>query len=676
MNHWSDRYPWRQIQTNLPETAMEDIDALTYARSIKDMGATVAMINTSGIIASYKTELPFHFQSPHLKGDRLEEIIDACHREGLRVVARTDFSKVRRPLYERYPEWACRYPDGKGGTVIEDFTGNVHCCVNSDYQKIYAREIIKETLEKLDVDGIFFNMGGYITHNYRHEYLGICQCGRCRALFYERFGLPLPRKEDMSDPGFRKYLLFKRETQSEHRSRTVKFIKSIRPDLMIDKATEGEIGFERCESNTEYGRPLPQWQYSGSDNTKVIVTSHPRFKASNTSVDFIGFWYRHVAVSPAQQELRLWQALAACGGLDYYLIGRLDNHRDRSGFGAVRRVFSFHEKHWADTYDGLVPDSRTLLVSLGGFQSDEDYRGWFRILTENHIPFDVVSIGRLETHDLTRYEALVLPNTTYLSDRACRAVDAFVEAGGTLVADGETGFHRDDYEPRGACGLKSLGLERIREIRRDMASAMLEVSDKEGLPSMAERDLVYFGDTFVYADYGDSVEGMTRLIPPHRVGPPERCYWTEVTHIPGVLINRFGRGRTLYLPWLPGRLFYREGYDNTPIFLGDLLKRRLGLPAVDGNLSPMVEITLARRGEAGRENGFRLIQLVNTSGHFGNSFYKPLSMMDLKLTIGQDNRPESVCALTDGRGLDFSWVEGRLTVRLDRLDAFEGIKIQ
>jgi hypothetical protein len=73
----------------------------------------------------------------------------------------------------------------------------------------------------------------------------------------ERYGMTLPVKEDMSDPAFRKYQVFKRETMSEHRKRVVKFIKSIRPDLMIDKVTEGDFGFERCESNTEYGGLYP-----------------------------------------------------------------------------------------------------------------------------------------------------------------------------------------------------------------------------------------------------------------------------------------------------------------------------------------------------------------------------------------------------------------------------------
>jgi hypothetical protein len=67
--------------------------------------------------------------------------------------------------------------------------------------------------------------------------------------------------------------------------------------------------------------------------------------SSNTTVDFIDFPVRHVAVSPHLQALRLAESLACGGALDWYLIGRLDHHADRSGFEAVRACFTFHAAH-------------------------------------------------------------------------------------------------------------------------------------------------------------------------------------------------------------------------------------------------------------------------------------------------------------------------------------------
>src|SRR5688572_28564433 len=104
MNRWWRTFPWREIQTNLREIDMIDIRAEQVVADLQRFKATLLMINTAGIIASYPTDLPFHFQSPYLTGDSLEEIIAACHDAGIRVVARTDFSKVRRPIYEAHPE--------------------------------------------------------------------------------------------------------------------------------------------------------------------------------------------------------------------------------------------------------------------------------------------------------------------------------------------------------------------------------------------------------------------------------------------------------------------------------------------------------------------------------------------------------------------------------------------
>ena len=81
------------VQTNLPEPDMADIDAAAFAKSLKDFGATVVNLNAAGIIASYETQLDFQPRSAYLTGDNLRRIIEECHQQGLRVIARTDFSR-------------------------------------------------------------------------------------------------------------------------------------------------------------------------------------------------------------------------------------------------------------------------------------------------------------------------------------------------------------------------------------------------------------------------------------------------------------------------------------------------------------------------------------------------------------------------------------------------------
>lgn len=684
MAEWWRDYPWRMIQTNLREIDMKDIDAEEYARQLRGMHATVAMINTAGILASYKTELPWHFQSPFLHGDQLQDIIRVCHREAIRVVARTDFSKVRRPIYEEHPDWACVYPrkvqatapgrpasgEHVCGGIIEDYNGDVHCCVNGAYQQHYSLLTMREAVETLDIDGIFFNMGGYITHNYSHEYLGICQCDNCKKRFVDMHGLELPVREDMGDPIYRKYLVFKRITLADHKKKVVEVIRAARPDIAIARNTIDGTGLQRMESNTEIDRPLPHWQYSASENTKKCVTSWPGFVPSNSSVDFIGFFYRHVAVSPNQQELRLWQTLAHCGAPDYYLMGRLDNHRDRSAYEAVKRAFAFHEKHFEKTYRGLRPSSDVLLISGEG--DVKEYRGWFRMLAEGHFLFDVLDLDRLCAVDLDSYDSVILPNIKYMSDDAAGALDGFVRDGGTILATGETAFYNDSYEKRDACALSSLGIREVKATRTDMRSALLDVDDKTRFPSMADRDLLYFGDVFIFADFDDNTSGLLKLIPPHNYGPPERCYWGIETDIPGLLEHRHGEGRTVYLPWLPGGLYYREGHDNTPVFIHDVLSNVMGVLRVEGQLSPMVEVSMAIPPDA----SFALLQLVNGSGHSGNSFFEPVMMRDITIEVPLDREPKQARCMAKNAPVaaEYRAEEKRATVRIPELKFFEAVK--
>ncbi|MDF2675058.1 MAG: hypothetical protein K0R09_3327, partial [Clostridiales bacterium] len=230
MENWWENYPWRMIQTNLREIDMLDISADLYVQRLIEFNANVVMINAAGIIASYETDIPFHYQSKFLKGDSLKSIVDLCHQNGIRVIARTDFSKVRRKIYEQYPQWAYRTKEGK----IVDYNGDVHVCINGDYQQKYAFEIIKELFEKIPFDGLYCNMGGFQTRDYSYNEYGVCHCNSCRKKFNEMFGLELPVSEDMRNPVYRKYKIFQEKCLSEHKNRFVSFMHSIDPNIAID----------------------------------------------------------------------------------------------------------------------------------------------------------------------------------------------------------------------------------------------------------------------------------------------------------------------------------------------------------------------------------------------------------------------------------------------------------
>lgn len=665
MRDWWIGRPWRMIQTNLREIDMVDIDADRFVADLQEFRATVVLLNTAGIIASYPTKLSFHFQSQFLKGDSLGNIIRACHAADIKVLARTDFSKIRRPIYEDHPEWAYVSPKGK----IVDYNGDVHVCVNSEYQQEHALRIIEEAVTTLDIDGIFFNMSGYQVRDYGGNYHGICHCDGCKLAFRAMFGLPLPEEERIDDPVFRKYTVFKRRSLRAYHHKLYNFIQGLRPDLCIANHLEFRRGLVRQESNTAMDRPLPRWQYSASDNTKWVVSSYPGMVSSNTTVDFIDFPYRHVAVSQHQQRLRLAQSLANGGALDYYLIGRLDNHEDRSGYEGIKEMFRYHAAHEREYMD--LTSKATIGLLSGPDANRAEFRGWFRFLVEGHFFFDTLMTDAADELSWDKYEAMIVPDYRPLGDALAERLDAFVDSGGTVVAIGESGFRNEEFEARSTPALRCLGIEEVKVVRTDMRSSCFRVDSKERFKRFEVTDLIYMDGDYVYAEYAPDVAQCLKLIPPHMFGPPERCYYTLVTEHPGFTINLFGQGRGVYVPWGPGALYLRQGHTNTLDFIVDLLENVLGLRRVGGNLSPMVEVTLFQR----RDGSYQLLHLVNASGHFGATFFAPVTMTDVEVYIERVGAPRSVVSLVTGQEYS-SVADGQaLTIRIPRLELFDAIKI-
>jgi hypothetical protein len=663
---WWEERPWRLIQTNMREIDMRDIDAARYVESLRSFDATVAMINTSGIIASYPTRLPFHTPSAFLTGDSLEAIIDACHGADIRVIARMDFSKVRRALYERHPEWAYVRSDGE----IVDENGDVHVCPSGGYQQECAPRIVEETITLLDVDGVYLNMSGFQTKDYAGRYHGICHCSPCADRFERMFGLGLPEAEDPDDPTYRRYAVFKRRTLQALDERIRGTIRRVRSDVAIDRSFEDGRGFVRQESNTALDR-REDWPYSGSENTKWVASSFPTMVSSNSSVDFIDFPVRHVAVSPHRQQLRLVEGLASGGGLDYYVIGRLDNHADRSGFEAVRSIFRYHAEHEAD-YADLGSRADAALVT-GPWVDVEEFRGWFRVLTEHHVLFDSLALDAITDDVLERYRALILPDHQAVSDELAGRIDGFVRRGGVVVATGRTGFRDQEFEPRDRPALECLGIERVRAVRPDMRGSYFEVGDRDGFPRLEHTDLVFLDGPYVDAEVRGDAERAMRLVPPSPFGPPERVSFETVTDDPGLVVGAYGRGRVVYVPWLCGTLVHRHGHPNTVAFAADVLEHHAGLEPLGGNLPPMVEATLLDK----RDGSASLLHLINHSGRAGNRYVAPVAIRDLEVVVALEmTAPAKVTGLVGGRPCAWSASEGRLSIRVPELDLFEALRIE
>jgi hypothetical protein len=638
---WWMREPIRWIQTNLRE-ADTALDPERLVNQLAELKANVLLFGMGGIVAHYPTDIPFHRRSPYLPagGDTFGEVLRRAHAQRIRVVGRFDFSKAGKEVFDVHPEWFFRQANGE--PVV--YNGLYSTCINGGYYREHAMKILTEALDRYDVDGLFFNMFGNQSTDYSGRFVGHCHCDSCRKRFRARYQRDLPSRPNAAYEEF--MFISSREVAAE----IGKLIRSKRPNAgyfnYIQQYTDGIMS----ESNTAVRRPLPLWPYASSDNVNRARNSEPGKMPVNLCMSFIDFPWRFATVPQGEISLRLWQNVAHGGAAAFVVAGTMDQ-QDRQSIEAARPVFSWLAAN-EDYYHGQQSMARVLLLGrppAGRGSRTEAYRGLFRLLSEEHVPFAVVD--NLDWLGPRRREV----DLVVASDWAPQELDGYIRDGGRalVVSSRPPGF------PVGQFVRKWEGVQGYFRVR-----------SPELFPSLRlTRLMMLNGD---YAEYQPNEPSALTLIPPSMFGPPEKVHIDQVeTDKPGLLIESRGKGRLAYLPWDAAVLYYLHSSQAHAGLLRDLIDNLLPRGRqLKTNAHPLVEITLMKQPSKNRT----LVHLVNLSGHSQTAYFPPVPMSDISVSVEGEYRRAR--ALRSGVTLATER-DGRYSVfRLPRLGDYEAVVLE
>ncbi len=87
--------------------------------------------------------------------------------------------------------------------------------------------------------------------------------------------------------------------------------------------------------------------------------------------------------------------------------------------------------------------------------------------------------------------------------------------------------------------------------------------------------------------------------------------------------------------------------------------------------NPFVQLT----HYASQSNDYEWIGLINHTGQLNNSYYVPVPLLSIGITIKTDCNPKTVKLMKSGKLVNFHYNEGYLKMMLDKLDDFEMINI-
>ncbi|MDR1541888.1 MAG: hypothetical protein LBU32_28695 [Clostridiales bacterium] len=624
---WWMRNNLRLIQNNLRETdASCDIDLLV--QRIVDFGANALMLNTGGVAAFYPTELEHHYKSPYLTGDLIGEAVKKCHEKGVKFFARFDFSKVHESIYPEKPEWFYVSPAGE----TCNYNGMVHTCICGEYQQSHSLKIIEEVLDRYPVDGIFFNMFGFVTKDYSNRYIGICQCESCKVAFKDMFDMELPQEEDPSDPAHEKYQEFKSAVVRKTLENIRRLVDGKGREIAISNYTDYCVDIMRRESNTEIHRPYPLWQYSASENCQSIESTWDDKIASNISINAVGLDYRFMGVSEADTKVRLYQNIAAGSGLDFCIIGIFEGYPDAENFEAVKKIYHFHRDN--EEHFGKQRAKADVMLVKPSPHGTEEYFGIYKMLKEEHLQFDAAGLSNLEAAIRARngYKAIILPDTPSFSKGQRDALRLARENGVSIVATGKSfmGSKEDEAFLKAMFGAKPVAKD------WNARWAYLDVSENRGIyKSYPKRDWIFIDGNFPLVEYAQETHLSARLISAGRFGPPERCGGNEKTDRFAVAIGKECGAPVAHLPWQPGWMYQRYGYEAHKRLFIDVLEHLVGDDWILKTNAPAnVELSFGviEPYEMGEKQRY-ILHVINLSGYNGMAFFPPNEIHGLKVEI-------------------------------------------
>ena len=658
-----DRSPWfrrlrRVGQVNFSEKDVAEADIEQWAEYWSSVKVDAVQVNVTGMIAFYPTEVPFHKRSRYLGNrDFFGECCRAAKAKGIRVIGRFSPDLQWEDALAAHPEWFVRDRAGKPVPPFSNTPGLFQTCMFSTYYTEQTPSIMREVNARYDVDALYAN--GWPNWN-----MPVCFCDVCR-----KFPAPATRE-------YHKVFMAR---AIEIWKQYDRIAKEKSPDNLFFGNLGGgvrsgldllELG-KHCEwfNADNQGRTgaSPAWGASQQGRVAYCVMK------GRTVTNVTGAWstgspmWRNAAKSAAEAEL--WMAQTAASGMAiwYHWLGAQTGlGEDRRWQDTGRKFLQWHAQNNAHFLNkrsianvGIVLGQRTQTFYRPPAECDagEYVQGYYSALLDARHTFDFVHEDDLTPDVLGRYSALILPNVALLSDAQCEQLRAYAAAGGSLLAEFETGLYDANGHARADFGLASLfGITRIAE---RAGSRGFENSFYSRIEQRQHALAAGFEGTNWTAGAEWRIPTRATERPIMTVVPPYPAYPTEVVYTErmqtdeaAVSAKEFGTSRLVYLAGDVGRTYWRSGHPDALRVIQNALEwmTRGNRPVrIEGE--GLIEV-FAWETEPGY--AVHLVNFNNPNLHRGVLLrHSPVGPQRVRFRLPRDQKVRRVTALRSAKPLAF-----------------------
>jgi len=671
--------PLRVVQTNLQVADTAKIKPEKLAAEIAELGADVLVYNVGGIYAWYRTEVPFHTINPFLphQGDLLEEVIEACHRRGIKFVARFDFSKAADYVYLQRPWWFVRdrnlNPQIVGATRPGEWSLLMSTCINSGYRnEEVAVPVLQEALSRYDIDGVFYNAPHYIP----------CHCETCQAKHRRIYGEPVP--EDLHWDRIWQLVgdEWAKLCARDNLMLLYDAIKAVRPDVPVilyygiynppvdGRKTADLVCVEPQDVLSRGEKNLPEiWRPAVSIKLASVDTPEDMPPPFGIVHSCPGMDWRHTGLPTAEYAFWLSQIPANGGQIWHSLTGIPDTITDKRILKTVSRFNAMVGK--VKPYlEGAEPITQVGLLWLNA----ESSKGWVDGLVNTQIPFSLITPGQLSLESLRKFKVAIIPEGWTGNQEGIKALMDYVRGGGNLIFEG--------CPPAGLEGIEDL-LGIVSQPNHVSESLLASYLRFEGSSNplraggLEETELIPLRGQVVYCKAQPAAEVLLTLVPPfaplEAVGaPPERASLpVSHTDIPMCILNRYGAGKVIYMPFKLSFLVNEFKLNEHYTVLSNAVNLLLG----EDTILTVSRIHGLQVSMLRQERGY-LVNLVNGVGQRPLSTNVPLYNIKLRVKLEDGQKVSKVTQLINDKVLDFQQGGSWLEFIVDRLDVWEAVFVE
>ena len=433
------------VDMHIPDTDsayLSKFNSEDYARTVASSGADTAIIYTSNCLG--KTFFDAEQKHKNIgERDLVRERIEAFKKYGIRVI-------LYYNIWNR--EAALSHPDWQQVNAIERKPERfVKNCLCSEGFRAYVRTQLETLASRYEFDGIWIDMIDWFDV--------LCVCPNCRARLLREEGIEIPKTVDYADPAFAKYRIARERWLCEFLDIAKAAIEKHRPNATVTFQNAAwvrglETGIsEASVKKTEflagdfYGLPLAysvicKLMNNASENRPVEfmtslcadLTSHT---ASKTDSELLRSIQGSLAHNTAFTFIDAIDPAGTINPSRYERMRRLGEktRRERENLCPDAKLLS--DVTYYVNYNSLA-DFTTVPMKEHAFKDKivGKMENFAEAMIERHIAYDVNV--RKNVTDI-QSGTVFLSDLRILEEDEVKALTAFVENGGTLIATQKSG---------------------------------------------------------------------------------------------------------------------------------------------------------------------------------------------------------------------------------------------